>query len=484
VQKIVLAVLAVAFLATPAGAASKFVPNDPLFARQWYVTQDRAFDQWSELPTTLPPVRVAVIDSGIDSGHPEFDGKILAQKSFVGGTAVDRQGHGTFVAGEIAADVNNAQGIAGIAFPAVLLIAKVVEPDDTISPTVEARAIRWAVDQGAQVINLSIGGLRDPIHPGRDTRSAEELSAIEYARSHDVVVVAAVGNGDQAPTMPWPYASYPAALPHVVGVSALSEDGSVPAFSNRDPIYNDISAPGDGILSTFPRALTAERPGCVDQGYSDCGPPEYRDAQGTSFATPQVTAAAALIRAVRPDLTSDQVTALIERSAVDENPADGCRHCAVGRDALTGWGRLDITAALQAAESGPIPPPDHFEANDDAGAGAYTLFGSRRVVRATVDYWDDQVDVYRVHMRMEQRLAAVLHGAVGDNLDLVLWKPGTKTVEGLTATLSNRRAVYSAHTGPNQRFRYTARRAGWYYVEVKIASPGAGPYTLRLSKGS
>jgi subtilisin family serine protease len=360
----------------------------------------------------------------------------------------------------------------------------VVEKDGTIDPGVEARAIRWAVDNDAQVINLSIGGLRDPLHPIRDTRSSQELAAIEYARSRDVVVVAAVGNGDQAPATPWPYASYPAALPHVLGVGALAQDGSVPSFSNRDPIYNDLTAPGDGILSTFPRALTAERPGCADQGYSDCGTPEYRDAEGTSFAAPQVAAAAALLRSVNPELSADQVTTLLERTAVDEDASDGCRRCAPLRDALSGWGRLDIAAALQAAQSGSIPPPDRYEANDDAGSSAYDVLGARRVLRATIDYWDDQVDVYRVKLRAHRRLAAVLHGPESTNVNLVLWKPGTKTVEGLTAALHSRRATYSAHAGPNQRFSYRARAGGLYYVEVKIATPGAGAYSLRLTKSA
>src|SRR5205085_4160756 len=137
-------------------------------------------------------------------------------------------------------------------------------------------------------INLSLGGLRDPLDPRRDTYSPLEASAVEYASSHGAVVVAAVGNGDEAPRAPWLYASYPAALPHVIGVSALGQDGSVPIFSNRDAIYNDISAPGADIISTFPRALTATRPTCVDQGYSDCASQEYRTAEGTSFAAPQV----------------------------------------------------------------------------------------------------------------------------------------------------------------------------------------------------
>ena len=96
------------------------------------------------------------------------------------------------------------------------------------------------------MINLSLGGLRDPLDPREDTFSAAEQSAIAYAYSKGAVVVAAVGNADEAPKTPWHYASYPAALPHVLGVSALAADGSVPLFSIRDKVYNDISAPGVG----------------------------------------------------------------------------------------------------------------------------------------------------------------------------------------------------------------------------------------------
>ena len=110
-----------ALVAAPLAAA--FTPNDPLAARQWYLTQIRAFDVWPDEPV-LSPVKVAVIDSGIDGGHPEFQGRVAASKSFVGGSALtDEQGHGTFIAGEIAAGLNNGQGIAGIAFPAQLVIA-------------------------------------------------------------------------------------------------------------------------------------------------------------------------------------------------------------------------------------------------------------------------------------------------------------------------------------------------------------------------
>ena len=276
----------------------------------------------------------------------------------------DRIGHGTFVAGVIAAAAGNGQGIAGIAFPAELVVAKVVGPDGTIDPEVEARAIRWAVDEGARVINLSLGGLRDPLSPKRDTSSVAERSAIEYAYSQGAVVVAAVGNGDQAPSSPWPYASYPAALPHVIGVSALAQNGLDSWFFESGCGLQRPSRTGrSDRLHASP---LADRAGalCPDQGYSTCGPSGFRDASGTSFAAPQVTAAAALLLAVRPDLTPDQVAEVIERSAVDVDPGNGCRRCIVGRDALSGWGRLDIAAAIQALDV-TLPPPDRLETNDE-----------------------------------------------------------------------------------------------------------------------
>jgi subtilisin family serine protease len=214
-----LLVLAALAVAAPAAA---FVPADPLAPKQWYLQDDHAFDAWAEPPTTLAPVKVAIVDSGIDCSLPEFQGRIADKRSFVGGDpCVDTEGHGTFIAGIIAANLDT-QGIVGIAYTSQLLIAKVVRTDGTIPLDAEAAAIRWAADSGAQVINLSLGGVRDPVHLDRDTYSALEASAIAYAYSKGALLVAAVGNGDEAPRQPWPFASYPAALPHVVGVSALT----------------------------------------------------------------------------------------------------------------------------------------------------------------------------------------------------------------------------------------------------------------------
>ncbi len=355
-----------------------------------------------------------------------------------------------------------------------------VKPDGTIPLLAEAAAIRWAADQGARVINLSLGGVRDPVHVNRDTYSGIEASAVAYANAKGALLVAAVGNGDEAFSQPWPYASYPAALPHVIGVSALTRSGNVPEFSNRDAIYNDLSAPGQGVFSTFPMAMTSLRPSCVLQGYSDCGPDEYDIPEGTSFAAPQVSAAAALLFAVKPELTNDQAASVLEHTADDVNATNGCPKCGQGRDFLSGWGRLDIARAI-AALAAPLPAPDRYETNDDAGTQARTLWGKQVKVTATVDYYDDQIDVYRIALTGGERVAAKLTGAWSNaNVDLVLWKPGTSRVNDLrTQTM---RAAQSIVPGSTQRMTFKAPGRGWYYVEVKVTSPGSGPYTLTLTK--
>jgi subtilisin family serine protease len=458
-----------------------FVPNDPLATKQWHLDQDHAFDFWPELPV-LPGIKIAVIDSGIDGTHPDLQPKIAAWRSFVRGSALtDQQGHGTFIAGLIAAQTNNAVGVAGIAFPSQLLIAKVVGANRLVSLEAEAEAIRWSVQNGARVINLSLGGLRDPRDPDRDTYSALEAAAMRYAYTRGAVLVAAVGNGDQAPTSPWPYASYPAALPHVLGVSALARDGSIPTFSNRDPIYNDLSAPGDDIVSTFPRALTAARSTCVEQGYSLCGPDDYRRPEGTSFAAPQVAAAAALLLSVRPTLQPDQVMHVLERWADDVSEATGCKRCPALRDAYSGWGSLNIAKSLAALQS-TLPAPDRFESNDDAGEQATPLKVPRADFISTLDYWDDPLDVYKTYLRRRQKITVMLDGPKGSDTNLVLWKPGTRRVEGLSLALLRQRAAQSVRPGARERLAYKAVAPGWYYIQVKLGTKDAGAYRLRFSK--
>jgi subtilisin family serine protease len=456
-----------------------FTPTDPLVSKQWYLSHSRFYESWVTLPA-FESIPVAVIDSGVDAGHPELAKKVLGAKSFVGGSArEDALGHGTFVAGLIAAGVDNGIGIAGLAPSAELLVAKVVARDRSIPVEAEAKAIRWAVENGARVINMSLGGARDPLDPSRDTYSRLEADAVAYAVSNGVVIVAAVGNSSSRQT-PGKYASYPAALPHVLGVSATNETNDVPSFSNRDPIYNDIAAPGLAILSILPRNVTARFPACAEQGYSSCGPDEYREAQGTSFATPQVTAAAAVLLSLRPTLRPEQVVQILRGAAVDLSPETGCDTCALGRDAASGWGRLDVAGAI-AALADHLPLRDFYEANDDAGSRAYKVYGANRRIKATVDFWDDQDDVYAIELQKGQPVYVGLTGSDPSvDLSLAFWLPGVRSIEGVSSIRF--RARVSTRVGSRQYLSFHPRAAGTHFVQVRMSSPGITRYRLIIIK--
>ncbi|HYI74578.1 MAG TPA: S8 family serine peptidase [Gaiellaceae bacterium] len=458
-----------------------FTPSDPLASKQWYLGYSGFYSPWITLPS-FEPIPVAVIDSGVDATHPDLAGKILDAESFVGGSAkADELGHGTFVAGLIGAGVNNGVGIAGLAPSAQLLVAKVVTKSRAIPVEAEARAIRWAVDNGARVINMSLGGIRDPLDPERDTYSRLEADAVAYAISNGVVVVAAVGNSDQAPANPWKYASYPAALPHVLGVSAVTETGAVPTFSNRDRVYNDIAAPGLKILSVLPRPLTARYPQCGEQGYSSCGPEEYREAQGTSFAAPQVSAAAAVLLSLRPTLRPEQVTQVLLATAIDLEFSTGCTACGVGRDAYSGRGRLDVASAVAALDRR-LPSRDFYETNDDLGSRAYTAYGSNRRIQATLDYWDDQDDVYAISLDRNQPVYVGLTGADPTlDVSLAFWLPKAHSLARVAD--ARYRVRTSARKGSRQYLSYRSDKAGTFYVQVRMASPGATRYRLVIVKG-
>jgi subtilisin family serine protease len=458
-----------------------FTPTDPLVSKQWYLSYSGFYSSWLTLPS-FEHIPVAVIDSGVDASHPEIAPQILDAQSFVGGSArVDTLGHGTFVAGLIGAGVDNGIGIAGLAPSAQLLVAKVVTKSRTIPVEAEAKAIRWAVDNGASVINMSLGGVRDPLDPDRDTYSRLEADAVAYAVSSGVVVVAAVGNSDQAPSSPWKYASYPAALPHVLGVSATTDTGAVPSFSNRDRIYNDVAAPGLRILSILPRPLTARYPSCSEQGYSSCGPDEYREAEGTSFAAPQVSAAAAVLLSLHPTLRPEQVTRTLEATAVDLNGETGCAACGDGRDAYSGWGRLDVGAAISSLAKH-VPARDFYEANDDVGESrAYAVYGSNRRLQAEVDFWDDQDDVYAIRLERNQPVYVGLTGTDASvDLSLALWLPQTGSIENVGD--SRFRVRTSARIGSRQYLSYRAPLTGTYYVQVRMSSPGVTRYRLAIVK--
>lgn len=470
-----LGALAAALVMTSSAAA--FTPTNAYYGKQWYLGMDSAFDAWANPPQFVtPPVKVAIVDSGLDCSLPDFDTQIAKVKSFVGGSACnDVQGHGTIVAGEIAGELD-AAGVVGLAYSSRLLVAKVVANDGTIPLKAEAAGIRWAVNQGARVVNLSFGAVRDPQERSLDSYSKVEAKAVAYAIKKGAVVVAAVGNADEAYTTPWPYASWPAALPHVLGVGALTRSGNVPDFSDEDPVYVDIAAPGVGIFSTYPKDLTNAQPDCTPQGYTDCAIGDYRHPEGTSFAAPQVSAAAAVLFGLYPSLTNSQVTRILERHADDVTASNGCGQCPGGRDKYSGWGRLDVTKAVNFLNSGnSLPPSDRLEPNDSARQ-ARKVWGTRTHFDATLDFWDDPVDVYRVMLARGQRLhVRVAAGWANASVGLAFLSLQGRPADSVART---------AHPGRTQRLSYRAPHTGWYAVKLRIANHGGGGgrYSLHLAK--
>ncbi len=158
--------------------------------------------------------------------------------------------------------------------------------------------------------------------------------------------------------------------------------------------------------------------------------------------------------------------------------ANGCAECSPGPDPLSGFGRLDVSAALDALQ-GPPPPPDRFEPNDDAGSQAAIVYHSLTAT-ATLDWWDDPNDVYRIHLVKGQRLSVLVH-ADPKKIDpsIYLWKPGLQSLADARSDLRARRSVHGP--GVPERIRFKAHRTAWYSLQVKLARPGFGPYRIHLT---
>lgn len=246
--------------------------NDSLRKRQWSLDRLGGERVWRK--SRGKGTVVAVIDTGVQSGHPDLKGRVLKGRDFVDGdrAAGDSNGHGTHVAGVIAANANNKRGIAGLAPSSKILPVRVLNSAGNGNTFAVAQGIRWAVNKKVDVINLSLAGEQSDAHVE---------AAVRYAVKRHVVVVAAAGNrGCSGPT------TYPAAYPGVIGVGAIDRNGAVAAYSNCGA-YVDVVAPGSQIRSTMIPRSSLSLP--CSSGKSYC------TLDGTSMASPHVAAAAAIL---------------------------------------------------------------------------------------------------------------------------------------------------------------------------------------------
>lgn len=251
--------------------------------------------------TTGEGVVVAVLDTGVGE-HPDLDGKVLDGKSFVDGDPRrDQSGHGTDIAAQV----------LSVAPGAKILPIQVTSGGDDFAFAPAVEGIRWAVDNGAQVINISLAG---------SAATDDAINAITYALDHNVPVIAGTGNDPSAEV------GSPAYLPGVVAVTGFGESGEVWSEATTGP-ETDLSAPAENIQGVVP-----DGPG-TDAGYRDGG-------SGTSIATALTSGAAALVRAKFPDASAADVINRLISTAEDAGDP--------GRDDEYGYGKLDAYAAVTA----------------------------------------------------------------------------------------------------------------------------------------
>jgi subtilisin family serine protease len=307
-------------------------PNDPNFALQWNMSNTgqtvqgvtgvpgadiRAVGAW-DISTGEAPIIVATLDSGTYA-HSEFASRILPGWNATNGSSDTSDvcgGHGTRVAGIIAATGNNGSGIAGLNWSAQILPVIVSGPC-SVSQIDTADGLIWAVNQGARIINMSLQF---------STPTDYLYEAILYAVDNDVLVVSASGNSGGSVT-------YPGKWAETIAVGAMDNTDARWSSSSFGPEL-DLVAPGANVTSTW-----------LGNGYNS--------SSGTSFAAPHVTGVASLLLSIEPDLTAPELREIITTSARDIS--------LVGFDTFTGWGCLDAQAALERLD----PPEPSADINGD-----------------------------------------------------------------------------------------------------------------------
>lgn len=429
--------------------------SDPLRSAQPFLLQIN----WTPPALAAPRPLVAVLDTGVEASASDLAGVVLrgAGRSFVPGAAdpgVDEDGHGTHIAGIIAAISGNGVDGSGVSAARVLPIT-IADREGRATTAALVRGLRYAVGRGARVINISFGGRGF---------SSREQAAIDDATRSGALVVAPVGNSDGRRSP-----QYPGAYRQVLAVAAVGRDDRLLSLSERGQQVA-IAAPGEAVASTRARA------GREGSGTG------LLARSGTSVATAIVSGAAARLMAQRPSLSASQVRAILVSSARDLPPA--------GPDSATGAGLVDLAAALAT----PTPPPEDREPNDDPIlAGRLPPLSIDVATRAVgvagrTGDWRDPRDGYRVRLGAGDRIAGRLDAERPGTLALAVWRPGTPARHRGRAFLRRWLLATSETARPSAELIAIAPEAALYTLEVvgvrgESGYAAAGDYFVTIAAG-
>nr|WP_244900320.1 type VII secretion-associated serine protease mycosin [Streptomyces nanshensis] len=349
------AALAASVALVPVAGSAHAAEGEGVQRQEWGLKAIHAADAWKT--TKGKGITVAVLDTGVDPDHPDLEGNVLHGRDFIsmGAKKGDRSWarHGTAMAGVIAGRGHgrgHKLGVMGVAPEAKILPVRVLledsDPKRKLARNSRASAladgIRWAADQGADVINLSLGDDSSSAHP-----EAGEDAAVRYAQRKGSVVVASAGNGGEEGD----HISYPAAYPGVIAVTAVDRHGARASFSTRR-WYATVAAPGKEVLIADPDR-------------------RYYEGWGTSAASAFASGAVALVRAAHPDLSPAQIKELMSDTA--RHTPEGGRSDALGTGVVDPAAAIEMGSNIKPRKQQPSQPPyrsEFFGTGPDDGPSA------------------------------------------------------------------------------------------------------------------
>jgi len=432
-KKILIVIFTSFFIVTPVLAQT---PNDLYLNEQWYLDQVESFSAW-DITTGSDDVVVAILDTGIDSDHPDLVNQIWKNSDEVADDGIDNDKngyiddvngwdfvrsdasidpeystgtfdadailHGTFVAGIIGAQTDNEEGIAGLSWKIKIMPVRILDRFGSGDSRHATAAVNYAVENGADVINFSLTG---------STFDSSFFDAVKKAYEAGVIMVAALGNESESvndnPIYPACFMSKNGSEDYVIGVAASDDVDERALFSNFGSDCADISAPGVNVFSTL----------LQDDSSLDFIDYYGGGWDGTSLAAPMISGAAALLRAYYPSITPAEVKLVLQLSV------DPLKEKGTESSGQLGAGRLNISKALQLGASFATSVGTSEIESNPSGFLAVAPAGDYPLVRVFDSHGNQQTEFYAYDKNFSGGVRLAMGDVDGDGVDEIITGPG------------------------------------------------------------